>query len=84
MKGDIGGVEFTLSATKVSREKRWRFPYFGYGRAWIQEMSGECADQLKLDFIATQVDRHKELRFPYLGYGFAWVSKGTLTISLAE
>ena len=84
MQGHIGGNEVTLTATKVEMERKWRFPYLGYGYAWTQEMSGNCGNQLRAEFVTTEVGREKKWSFPYRGYGYAWMKKGVLTLTLGE
>ena len=81
MLGKVGGNEFVLEAVKVSREKKWRFPFMGYGRAWTREMHGECGDQLKVHLMTTEVGRSGEWHFPYRGYGFGWIRKAVLTLN---
>ena len=81
MQGHVGGNPVILTAKKVVREKKQGFPYFGYGFAWTQEMSGECGNQLKVDLAATKVGKDEERGFPYRGYGFAWIEKGVLTLA---
>ena len=66
------------------REKRQMFPYFGYGRAWTEEMTGECGDRLMVEFSATEVTKRRQSGFPYRGYSYAWVNEGLLRISLVD
>jgi hypothetical protein len=71
-------------AKKVEMERKWLFPYMGYGYAWIQKMSGECGKILRVDLLTTDVGKEKKWQFPYQGYGYAWADKAILTLTLRK
>ena len=71
-----------MSTDRVEMKKEWGFPYFGFGFAWAQEMSGRCGDQLSVRFTASNITTEKKWAFPGFGFGFAWVATGDLTIEL--
>ena len=63
-------------------EKKWSFPYRGYGRAWTEAFGGECGERLKVDLKITEVSKKRGWSFPYQGHGYAWPRKGVLTLTL--
>lgn len=71
-----GGGELTieLSTTEIGRERRWSFPYFGYGRAWVKSMEGG-AHGILVKLRTTEAGRGRERRFPFRGYGLAWAKR---------
>jgi len=69
-----GQARIDLSTTEVGKERKWRFPWIGYGRAWAKRMQGACNDIL-VDLMTTEVGRGRRWRFPYLGYGFGWAKR---------
>jgi hypothetical protein len=67
-----GGVlEIPMSTVEVATERRWRFPYSGYGYAWAARMISSGPGPAA-DLTVTDVGRNSRSRFPYRGYGFAW------------
>jgi hypothetical protein len=66
-----GQLRIDLSTIEVGKERKWRFPYLGYGRAWAKRMRGTCNGVL-VDLVTTEVGRGRKWGFPYLGYGFGW------------
>jgi hypothetical protein len=66
-----GQLMIDLSTTEVERERKWRFPYLGYGRAWAKRMQG-AFDDVPVDLVTTEVGRGRKWTFPYIGYGFGW------------
>jgi hypothetical protein len=69
---DNGGrLDFELTTVEVGRERKWSFPYFGFGYAWAKRMKGVSRD-IAVDLATIDVGKDRIRRFPYLGYGFAW------------
>ena len=66
-----GQLRIDLSTTDVGMEKKWGFPYSGYGFAWAKTMQGDF-DDILVDLTTTEVGMEKKESFPYRGYGFAW------------
>ena len=66
-----GQLQVELSTTNVGRQKKWSFPYFGFGYAWAKSMQGAYKD-IPVELSTSEVGKRRQLRFPYLGYGFAW------------
>jgi hypothetical protein len=83
MGGTIGGNATALTASKVRRERKWGFPYFGFGYAWTEEMQGICGDQIKIDLVTTEIGKRIVRRFPYLGFGLSWIKEGMLTLKVS-
>jgi hypothetical protein len=69
-----GLLEIDVTTTEVGRNKKWGFPYQGYGFAWAKRMQGTYSDIL-VDLKTTEVGMVKKWGFPYLGYGFAWAKR---------
>ena len=69
---DQGGqVVVALSTTDVGMDRKWGFPYFGYGFAWAKRMHGAFGHYV-LNISTTEVRRETRWRFPWLGSGYAW------------
>ena len=66
-----GQLTLVLSAAEVATERKWRFPYSGYGFAWVERMQsqGGC---VPVDLATSEVGRRRTSRFPYFGFGYAW------------
>ena len=84
VKKNNGQISIGLIPAEVERQKKWRFPFLGYGYAWTEELSGECGADLKVSVTITDVNRKKSLEFPYLGYGYAWARKGDLELKVND
>jgi hypothetical protein len=69
-----GELEIGVSATDIGLERKWSFPYFGYGYAWAKRLQG-VLNGIAVDLTTTEVGRERKRRFPYFGYGFAWVKR---------
>lgn len=69
-----GNLSIELNCIEVFKERKWSFPYFGYGYAWTKSMQGSYQN-LIAHLNTTEVGRSKKNRFPYLGYGFAWEAR---------
>ena len=69
-----GELKIELSTTEVGRERRWSFPYFGYGLAWAKRMAGHIGGN-EVSLMAKEVGTETKWRFPYLGYGYAWTQE---------
>jgi hypothetical protein len=67
-------LKIDLVATEVGRDRKWGFPYMGYGFAWTKRMKGTF-DTISVDLITTEVGMEKKWGFPYRGYGFAWAKR---------
>lgn len=67
-----GSVTVDLSTTDVMMQKKWTFPYFGFGYAWAKNMYGTSAE-ISVELTSAEIGKRRQTRFPYLGYGFAWV-----------
>ena len=78
----MNGNPIILTAEKIARERKMKFPYKGYGYAWVQSMSGKCGEKLKADLTITEVNKRDQWIFPYFGFGFAWANGGLLTLTL--
>jgi hypothetical protein len=69
---DGGGVlEIPVSATSVRMERKWGFPYSGFGRAWVNGLYGSDGS-VTVALATTDVARKIRYRFPYFAYGYAW------------
>ena len=66
-----GEYQVALFATSIAREKKWRFPYNGYGYAWTKKMSG-ASNGISIELTTSEMGRDTSWGFPYMGYGFAW------------
>ncbi|MEJ2266986.1 MAG: hypothetical protein P8X95_26370 [Anaerolineales bacterium] len=69
-----GDIDVELTTTEVGTERRWEFPYFGFGYAWTKQVQGHIVGN-ECNLRATKVAKERKLRFPYLGYGYAWVQE---------
>lgn len=67
-----GSITINLSTTDVMMQKKWTFPYFGFGYAWAKNMHGTYSD-FSIELSSIEIGKRRQTRFPYLGYGFAWV-----------
>ncbi len=81
--GTIGGNTTALTASKVRREKKWSFPYFGFGYAWTEEMHGTCGGQLEIDLVTTEISKKNEQRLPWHGFGLSWIKESVLTLKVS-
>lgn len=66
-----GDFQIELSTTSVGKERKWKFPYNGYGYAWTRKMSS-VSNGIPVNLTTSEVGRSNSWKFPYLGYGFAW------------
>jgi hypothetical protein len=66
-----GYLKIDLSAVRIEKERKWTFPYFGFGYAWTTKMIGRL-DDLLVELFTAEVGKSRSRRFPYNGYGFAW------------
>jgi len=66
-----GKLKIDMLTTDVGREKKWSFPYQGYGFGWAQIMQGAYNDT-PVYLLTTEVGKETKWTFPYQGYGFAW------------
>lgn len=71
VKESGGKLEIDLVTTDVGMEKKYQFPYQGYGFAWAEKMMG-LFNSILIDLITTDVGKFKKWIFPYIGFGFAW------------
>ena len=69
-----GQLRIDLSTTEVGRERKWRFPCLGYGRAWAKRMQGAFKD-VRVDLMTSEVGRGGKWSFPYQGHGFGWTRR---------
>ena len=69
-----GKLKIDLITTDIAKDKRWSFPYMGYGFAWAKKLKGALNNVL-VDLTTTEVGMERKWRFPYMGYGYAWVKK---------
>ena len=81
VKANNGDFHIELSTTSVGKERKWKFPYNGYGYAWVRKMSGVC-NGVQVNLATSEVGRNNSWKFPYLGYGFAWAK--SMDVSLGE
>jgi hypothetical protein len=72
VKDKDGLLEIVLTTSSVEKERKWRFPYDGYGYAWARKMVGE-SDGIVVELQTTNVGKDRAYRFPYVAYGFAWM-----------
>ena len=72
VKENDGKLIIEVSTTEVETEKKWSFPYFGYGFAWAARMHGLFND-IVIDLTASDIGKEKKAAFPWLGLGYAWV-----------
>jgi hypothetical protein len=66
-----GQLKIDLSTASIEKERKWTFPYFGFGYAWSTKMVGRL-DDLLVELITVEVGKNRSRKFPYNGYGFAW------------
>ena len=66
-----GQLEIELSAAEVAVERKWRFPYSGYGFGWVKRMQS-TRGTVRVGLATSAVGRRRTSRFPYFGYGYAW------------
>jgi len=66
-----GQLTIPLYTTDIGIEKKWRFPYYGFGYAWMRQMQGAC-EFVQVDLVLDELIRKRSTRFPFRGYGFAW------------
>jgi hypothetical protein len=66
-----GQLQIELTTTAVEKKRTWRFPYRGYGYAWVKRMKGEH-EGITIDLDTSEVGTSHKWRFPYFGYGYAW------------
>ena len=66
-----GQLEVELISTAVEKKRTWRFPYNGYGYAWVKRIKGAYQD-IPIDLGTSEVGTSHKWRFPYSGYGYAW------------
>lgn len=71
VKKNNGRISIDLSATEVERQKKWGFPYLGYGYAWVKRFQGN-SNGILVDLITTETGRQWKWGFPYFAFGFAW------------
>lgn len=64
-------IEIDVLTSEVVVQRRWRFPYLGYGYAWAKRFQGGFED-IHAALTTVEEGRHKEWRFPYFGFGYAW------------
>lgn len=69
-----GKLKIDVSTTDVARDKRWTFPYLGYGFAWAKRMQGTFSN-IAVDLLTAEVGMERKWVFPYMGYGYAWVKR---------
>lgn len=68
-----GSLDVEVRAREVGMEREQRFPYRGYGFAWVKRMLGGL-DAIVVDLRCTEVG--KECKgFLYFGFGYAWVQR---------
>lgn len=72
VKENDGKLDIELLTTDVGIEKKWTFPYFGYGFAWEARMHGSCND-IVIDLTASDIGKAKKTSLPWHGSGYAWV-----------
>ena len=72
VKKNGGKLIIDVSTTEVGIEKKWSFPYFGYGYAWSAGMYGSYND-IAVDLTASDIGKVKKMIIPWFGYGYAWV-----------
>jgi hypothetical protein len=83
VKENHGELQIELSTTGVRKERKWRFPYNGYGYAWASKISG-TSDGISLNLTTSEVGKDHAWRFPYSGYGFAWAKSMAGELAGAE
>jgi hypothetical protein len=66
-----GQIQVELTTTAVEKKRTWRFPYNGYGYAWVKRAKGQLQN-IPIDLGTSEVGTSHKWRFPYSGYGYAW------------
>lgn len=66
-----GSIEIELATVEVSKSNATRFPWLGYGYAWVKRMRG-ASKGITADFIAIDIGKDRKFSFPYRGHGYAW------------
>ena len=78
-----GRLTVPLSATDVAVERKWRFPYSGFGYAWVKRLQG-VEGVVSVDLRTTDVGRKRAHRFPYFAFGYAWAREMQGTVGDTE
>ncbi len=74
VKANGGQLQVPLTTTAVGMERKWSFPYFGFGAAWAKRMQGSSKD-VSIDLQVVDVGRDQKSGFPWRGFSFAWVKE---------
>lgn len=69
-----GKLKIEVLTTDVGKNKRWRFPYLGYGFAWAKRMQGDF-NNILVYLTTAAVGMERKWAFPYMGYGYAWARR---------
>ncbi|MFC1725033.1 hypothetical protein ACFL4T_05350 [candidate division KSB1 bacterium] len=64
-------LQTEVTATSIGMEKKWQFPYQGYGYAWAKRLLG-ASENILVDLRTTEVGHEKKWSFPYMGRGYGW------------
>ena len=71
VKKNNGQLNIDLIPAEVERQKKWGFPYLGYGYAWVKRFRG-VSDGVSVELTTTETGRQKKWTFPFFAFGFAW------------
>ncbi len=66
-----GSLTIDVKATEISKSRSTRFPWLGYGYAWLKRMRG-VLNGITVDLSTSKVGRDRKWAFPYQGHGYAW------------
>ncbi|MCJ7658923.1 MAG: hypothetical protein MUO67_07215 [Anaerolineales bacterium] len=71
VKKNSGQISIDLIPAEVERQKKWGFPFLGYGYAWVKRLRG-VSNGFLVELTTTETGRQKKWSFPYFAFGFAW------------
>ena len=71
VKKNNGQISIGLIPAEVERQKKWRFPFLGYGYAWVKRLRS-VSDDVSVELTTTETGRQRKWTFPYFAFGFAW------------
>jgi len=71
IKMNNGRIIIDLTTAEVERQKKWGFPFLGYGYAWVKRFQGN-SNGVSVELTTTETGRQRKWTFPYFAFGFAW------------
>ena len=71
VKDNFEKLQFEVFAAAIGMERKWEFPYQGYGYGWAKKLLGS-SENILVDIRTTEVGHEKIFSFPYIGRGYGW------------